>query len=231
VLAVVLVVGVVILLRFILLTRKQKKTIRLANDSNALKAKFISNISAQLEPTFRKLDNKQPEVQALLDFAAHIQTLSDLENSEEEVELEETSIQPFCEEIMNEIREKVSTSVSLVVNAPKMSANINKEYVSHILRHLLQNAAEHSPNEGTITLDFKKRGPHTCQFLVSDNGEGIPEEKREDVFKPFLEIRDLTQGDGLGLPICKQMALKMKGDLDIDPQFTKGTRFVLELHG
>ena len=231
VLAVVLVVGAVILLRFILLTRKQKKTIRLANDSNALKAKFISNISAQLEPTFRKLDNKQPEVQALLDFAAHIQTLSDLENSEEEVELEETSIQPFCEEIMNEIRGKVSTSVSLVVNAPKMSANINKEYVSHILRHLLQNAAEHSPNEGTITLDFKKRGPHTCQFLVSDNGEGIPEEKREDVFKPFLEIRDLTQGDGLGLPICKQMALKMKGDLDIDPQFTKGTRFVLELHG
>ena len=58
----------------------------------------------------------------------------------------------------------------------------------------------------------------------------IPEEKREDVFKPFLEIRDLTKGDGLGLPICKQMALKMKGDLEIDPQYVKGTRFVLDLH-
>jgi signal transduction histidine kinase len=66
--------------------------------------------------------------------------------------------------------------------------------------------------------------------MVSDTGCGIPEEKREDIFKPFLEIRDLTQGDGLGLPICKQMALKMNGDLNIDPQFTKGTRFVLELH-
>ena len=58
----------------------------------------------------------------------------------------------------------------------------------------------------------------------------IPEEKREDIFKPFLEIHDLTQGDGLGLPICKQMALKMHGDLDVDPAFTKGTRFVLNLH-
>jgi len=50
------------------------------------------------------------------------------------------------------------------------------------------------------------------------------------VFKPFLEIHDLTTGDGLGLPICKQMALKMNGDLDIDPQFTRGTRFILDLH-
>ena len=231
-LAAALVIGAIVLLRFILLTRKQKKTIRIANDSNALKAKFISNISAQLEPTFRKLDNSQPEVKALLEFAAHIQTLSDLENNtDEEIELEETAIQPFCEQIINDIRDKVDPSITLTVNAPKMSANINKEYVSHILHHLLMNAIEFTPANGTITLDFKKRGPHTCQFMVSDTGESIPEEKREDVFKPFLEIRDLTTGDGLGLPICKQMALKMKGDLDIDPQFTKGTRFVLELHG
>ena len=78
-------------------------------------------------------------------------------------------------------------------------------------------------------MEFKKRGPHSHQFIVSDTGNGIPEEKREDVFKPFLEIRDLTEGDGLGLPICKQMALKMNGDLEIDSQYTKGTRFVLEL--
>ena len=112
-----------------------------------------------------------------------------------------------------------------------MNATIHKEYVTHILQHLLKNAAEYTPADGKITLDFKKRGPHTYQFLVSDTGQGIAEEKREDIFKPFLEIRDLTTGDGLGLPICKQMALKMNGDLDIDPQFTKGTRFVLELHG
>ena len=49
------------------------------------------------------------------------------------------------------------------------------------------------------------------------------------MFKPFLEIRDLTTGDGLGLPICKLMAQKMNGDLDIDPKYTKGTRFVLDL--
>lgn len=229
-LAAALAVGAVILLRFILLTRKQKKTITLADESNALKAKFISNISAQLEPTLIKLDKSVPEVQALLDFSEHIQTLSELENRTEPVDVEETQMQSFCKDLIEQVRDKVKAGVNLTVNAPNLSANINREYVSHILLHLLTNAAEYTPANGTVSLEFKKRGPHAYQFLVSDTGEGIPVEKRDDVFKPFLEIRDLTTGDGLGLPICKKMAQKMNGDLDIDPAFTKGTRFTLDLH-
>ena len=229
-LAAALVLGAIVLLRFIMLTRKQKKTIQLANDNNALKAKFISNISAQLEPTLRKLDSRLPEVKALLSFSNHVQTLSELENTPSgNIELEETQIPQFSEALVEQIRPKVKSGVTLTVNAPKMSAKIHREYVSHILLHLLNNAAEFTPEGGKITLDYKKRGAHTHQFLVTDSGEGIPEEKREDVFKPFLEIRDLTTGDGLGLPICKQMAQKMNGDLTIDPAFTRGTRFVLNL--
>lgn len=230
-LAAALVFGGLVLLRFVLLTRRQKKIIKLANESNALKAKFISNISAQLEPTFKKLDYRQPEVKALLEFSSHIQTLSELENTQDEtVEMEEVQIHPLCESLMEQIRNKVKNNVTLTVNAQKMSARINKEYVSHIVLHLLNNAAEYTSEGGTIWLEFKKRGPHTYQFMVANTGECIPEEKRENVFKPFLEVRDLTTGDGLGLPICKQMALKMNGDLEIDSQFTKGTRFVLDLH-
>ena len=193
-----LVLGGIVLMRFILLTRKQKKLINLANENNALKAKFISNISAQLNPTLHKLDAKIPEVKALLDFSEHIATLSDLENT--------------------------------ITNVPALSVNMNKEYVQHILQHLLANAAIYAPKDGTIWLEYKKRGAHVHQFLVSNTGEPIPEDKRDDVFKPFTEVKDFTEGDGLGLPICKQMAIKMKGDLDIDPEFTKGTRFVLLLH-
>ena len=230
-LAVALVAGAIMLMRYILLTRKQKKTINLANESNALKAKFISNISAQLEPTLQKLDSKQPEVKALLDFSSHIQTLSEIENSKDEaVELENTPVTPYCEGLMDQIRNKVKKGVILTVNSQKMSANINKQYVSHILSHLLDNAANFTPEGGTICLEYKKRGPQSIQFLVSNTGETLPEELREDVFKPFREIKDLTKGDGLGLPICKQMALKMNGDLEVDPQFTKGVRFVLNLH-
>ncbi len=229
-LAAALVIGAIVLLRYIALTRKQKKLIDMGNENNALKAQFISNISAQLEPTLKKLDGRQKEVQALLDFTSHVRTLSELENSTEELESEEISIPVLCEGLMEQIRNQVKSGVNLKVNAPKMTISVNKSYVTHILSHLLANAAEYTPEGGSITLEYKKRGAHTHQFLVSDTGAGIPEEKLEDVFKPFREIRDLTQGDGLGLPTCKQMAIKMDGDLTIDPEFRKGTRFVLELH-
>lgn len=228
-LAAALIIGAVMLVRMIYLNRKQKKTIELANETNALKAKFISNISEQLEPTLKKLDSRQPEVKALLDFSNNIQTLSDLENSTEEIAFENTVIPPFCEKIMDSIRDKVQPRVQLNVNASKMSVEINRDYVTHILTHLLENAAIYTPAGGTISLEFKKRGPHSCQFLVTDTGEGIAEDRRDDIFKPFTEVKDLTNGDGLGLPICKQMAMKMNGDLSLDTQYTKGTRFVLDL--
>lgn len=231
VLAVVLALGAMVLMRYVVTTRKQKKTIELANESNALKAKFIGNISSQLEPTLKKLDSSKTEVQALLRFSEHIQTLSTVENRPIDSEdFVDTQVQPLCESLIEEIRPKVKDNVSLTMTVPKMEVKLHKEYISYILRHLLKNAAVYTPAEGKISLDFKKRSPHTYQFLITNTGSMIPQEKREDVFKPFLEIKDLAEGDGLGLPICKQMASKMDAELDIDAAFTKGTRFVLNLH-
>lgn len=229
ILAVALVLGALALMRSIYLTRKQKKTIRSLSENNAQQAKFISNMSSQLEPTLQKLDKDVPEVQALLDFSDHIQTLSKLETSTEAVEKEDVQVGALCEELIEQIRDKVRSGVNLNVDAPKMTAKINKEYVSHILSHLLRNAALYTPEGGHITLEYKKRGAHKHQFIVLNTGETIPEEQHEEVFKPFREVRDLTLGDGLGLPICKRMAMNMNGDLDIDPAFVKGVRFVLHL--
>ena len=231
ILAAALVAGAIILLRFILLTRKQKKAIGIANEHNELKTEFIQNISAQMEPTLDTLDPKLPGVQALHTFSAHIQELSELENSlSEPYEMQEENISAFCENVMNKIRGKVQEDVSLIVNAPKLNIKINPEHLERILLHLLENAAEYTPAGGKIGLDFKKRGAHTHQFIISDTGCGIAEEQRENIFKPFTEVKDLTQGDGLGLPICALIAAKMDGSLTLDSSYAKGTRFVLELH-
>lgn len=229
ILAAALVLGALVLMRSIILTRKQKKTIRQLSENNASQAKFISNISAQLAPTLQKLDSSTPEVKALLNFTDHIQTLSELENSNETLEREEIQLASFCEELIQKVQDKVKSDVVLKADAPKMTMKINKEYVSHILLHLLENAANYTPEGGHITLEYKKRGAHKHQFLVSNTGSNIPEEKHEEVFLAFREVRDLTLGDGLGLPICKRMALNMNGDLDIDSTFTKGVRFILHL--
>ena len=231
VLAAALAIGAAILLRFIMLTRKQKKAISIANEHNELKTEFIQNISSQMEPTLDTLDPKLPGVQALRAFSGHIQELSELENSlSEPYEVQEKNISTFCESVMDKVRGKVQEDVTLTVNAPKLNVKINPEHLERILLHLLENAAEYTPAGGKIWLDFKKRGAHTHQFIISDTGCGIPEEQREDIFKPFTEVKDLTKGDGLGLPICSLIATKMNGSLTLDGSYTKGARFVLELH-
>lgn len=231
ILAAVLIFGTIVLLRFIVLTRKQKKTISIANEHNELKTKFIQNISAQMEPTLDTLDASLPGVKALHTFSNHIQELSELESTlSEPYEMQEKNISTFCESIMDKIKGKTQEDVTLAVNAPKLNVKINPEQLERILLHLLENAAQYTPAGGKIWLDFKKRGARTHQFIVSDTGCGIPEEQHENIFKPFTEVKDLTQGDGLGLPICSLIATKMNGSLTLDSGYSKGARFILELH-
>ena len=127
ILATALVLGAIVLMRSIILIRKQKKTIRQLSENNASQAKFISNISAQLAPTLQKLDSSTPEVKALLDFTDHIQTLSELENSNETLECVEIQLASFCEELIQKVQDKVKSDVLLKADAPKMTMKINKE--------------------------------------------------------------------------------------------------------
>lgn len=226
-----LIIAGIVLLRFVLLTRKQKKAIQIANEHNDLKTQFIQNISAQMEPTLDTLDASQPGVRALRDFTAHIQELSELESTlSESYEMREININTFCESVMDKIKINLKPDITTAVNAPKLSVKTNPEQLERILLHLLSNAAEFTPEGGKIWLDFKKRGAHTHQFIVSDTGTGINAEEQEELFKPFTKVKDLTQGDGLGLPICSLIATKMNGSLTLDSGYTKGCRFVLELH-
>lgn len=233
------------LLRLMATNRKLKKNIQIANEHNELKTQFIQNISSQMEPTLNALATSanelsgiapqtslliQTQVRGLKKFSDDIQELSSLENSlNEPYEMGEINASSFCEEVMEKIKGDVKSEVSTSVNAPRLQIKTNKEQLERILLHLLQNAAYYT-QEGRISLDFKKRGAHTYQFIITDTGIGIPTEQQETIFKPFTEVKDLTKGDGLGLPICSLIATKMNGNLSLDTNYSKGSRFILELH-
>ena len=231
VLAILLGLGAVVLLRFTTRNRKLVKNLQAADKRNALKAQFIRHISTRAAPALDTLDASLPAVKALKAFFAHIEILSSLEDSlAEPYETEDTNMATFCESVAEKIRGKLQAGVSLTVNAPRLSVRINREHVEKVLLHLLANAALYTPADGKIWLDFKKRGAHLLQFTVTDTGCGIPEDRRESLFRPFSAATDLTQGDGLGLPICALEAGKMNGTLSLDETYTKGARFVLDLH-
>lgn len=240
-----LVLGAIVLLRFILMNKKLKKNIEIANEHSQLKSQFIGNISAQMEPTLDALaavaadlpDAPQQskrmlsQVDALKKFAEDIQELSSLENTLNEPYggAKEINVNTFCENTMNKVKEFVDLDVETVVEAAKLQIKTNPEQLERILTHLLKNAAFYTTT-GKISLEYKRRAAHTHQFIVTDTGPGIAPEQQEDLFKPFTEIKNLTEGDGLGLPICSLVARKLNGTLSYDASYKKGARFVLELH-
>jgi signal transduction histidine kinase len=152
-----------------------------------------------------------------------------LESSREELyEVKDMNIYTLCESIFQQAKKSFQPEVSGVLQVPRVNIRTNAKALEEILLYLLNNAAMHTES-GKISLEFKKRSAHTGQFIVTDTGIGIPEEKRANLFKPFAGVQDLTEGDGLGLPTCSLIAYKLNGTLRLDEEYKKGARFVLEL--
>ena len=221
-----------IMLKNIRQIKKLKKSLSIANENNEQKSKLINNIGEQITPSLDAIEsgNVKKHVQALKDLMQHIQSYMELESTREEhYEMKDMNIQALCENIMNKAKESFRTDVVASLNVPRVNVRTNAEALENVLLYLLGNAALHTES-GKITLEFKKRSAHSGQFIVTDTGTGIPEEKRPSLFKPFAEVQDLTKGDGLGLPTCALIAYKLNGTLRLDEEYKKGTRFILELH-
>jgi PAS domain S-box-containing protein len=111
----------------------------------------------------------------------------------------------------------------------------DQEKLRQILLNLLSNAAKFTPAGGQIILQTrskKGRGSHRIEVVVSDTGPGIPEDKRDKVFDPFVQVHrglsDRMGGVGLGLAISRDLARGMGGDLGLEDA-SVGARFVLTL--
>lgn len=64
---------------------------------------------------------------------------------------------------------------------------------------------------------------------VSDNGVGIPEDKREQIFDPFFTTKDVGQGTGQGLSIARSAVEQHGGELSFESQVGVGTTFIVRL--
>ena len=221
-----------VMLKNIRQIKKLKKSLSIANDNNEQKSKLINNIGEQIIPSLNAIEggNVKKHVQALKDLLQHIQSFMELESTREEhYDMKDMNIQALCENIMEKAKVSFRPEITATLNVPRVNVRTNAEALENVLLYLLGNAALHTET-GKITLEFKKRSAHSGQFIITDTGTGIPEEKRLNLFKPFAEVQDLTQGDGLGLPTCALIAYKLNGTLRLDEEYKKGTRFILELH-
>jgi signal transduction histidine kinase len=114
---------------------------------------------------------------------------------------------------------------------PRISAQADAAKVQQILLNLLANAIKFTPRGGTIRLECQSESDHVA-IRVVDSGIGIPADKLEAVFEPFVQIRERnarSDGTGLGLAISRRLAIAMGGSLTAASTLGKGSTFTLRL--
>jgi PAS domain S-box-containing protein len=106
------------------------------------------------------------------------------------------------------------------------------EKMQQIILNLLSNAVKFTETGGTITLSAEPRGK-CIEIHVADTGPGIPQEKLDRIFDPFVQVdrrlNQPVQGVGLGLAISQDLAQAMGGLVSVESIFGEGSTFTLSL--
>jgi signal transduction histidine kinase len=103
--------------------------------------------------------------------------------------------------------------------------------VQQIVLNLLANAIKFTAHRGNITLTSELESDAVA-IRVTDTGRGIPADKLDAVFQPFVQIRPkgvIASGTGLGLAISQRLANAMGGSLTATSELGRGSTFTLRL--
>lgn len=122
------------------------------------------------------------------------------------------------------------TGVTYTDDIPQepIAAVTSEKYLRMLLTALLSNAFKFT-REGRIHLECGRKGLDQVYIAVADTGCGIPADKYDLVFGRFTKLDSFSQGNGLGLYLCRLIARHLGGEILIDPGYTEGTRIVVTL--
>jgi signal transduction histidine kinase len=116
--------------------------------------------------------------------------------------------------------------------SPDLAIHADPERVRQVLLNLLTNAIKFTASGGSIEVSCDADQTHVF-VRVRDTGIGVPADKLETIFEPFVQL-DRHQlhgraGAGLGLAISRDLARAMNGELGVESDMGQGSTFTLTL--
>ncbi len=196
---------------------------------------MVTDITATSKRAIQKL---LARVDTMLDIAK-------LEDGKFGIKTEYVAIETIIDNVKQELLPIAQeTHIQLITEiAPDLPlANIDPDKIERLLLNLVDNALKYSPEHTTIRVkaylntpkEVKLNGKITTllRLEVSDEGSGIPAEARATLFDSFTQIegrKSSRRGVGLGLAFCKLVAVAHGGDIWVEDNTPKGSRFIVTL--
>jgi signal transduction histidine kinase len=100
-----------------------------------------------------------------------------------------------------------------------------------ILLNLLLNAgsAMTGAKKGSRVVVRARREGDRVRIEIEDDGPGVAPHVRDRLFEPFVTTKDVGDGTGLGLAVCRGIVESAGGEIGLDRTYTDGARFVIRL--
>ena len=223
-----------------------------AQEADRMKTAFIQNVSHQIRTPLNAVsgfstilanqideladDERQDLVRRIEHSAAiitnslnHLITLSDVDSINMNNNSEPINCHEFCREIVKEFKPMKQTlgfSYSSSIGQD-VTVKSNRSLLKSVIMEILMNADKFT-DEGGITLSSDMKDGMWL-LSVTDTGTGIPEGDEKRIFGHFTKIDDFSEGLGLGLTFCKNIALRLGGDVVLDKDYHDGARFIVKI--
>ena len=152
--------------------------------------------------------------------------------------LNKTSIDvnTFLNDVLNESRYLIESKNSLITtDFSKLKSNniiIDRERIAVILKNIIENAIIYNNKQPEIKISFADSDINDCYSVtISDNGIGISDSEKENIFNRFYRVDDARPiniaGSGLGLAIVNEIMRNYKGEIKLESELGIGTTFTL----
>lgn len=190
-------------------------------------AELIGSGMTDTEDTRRFAGEIHRNADRLLTLISDIIKLSELDESQQELEMEETDLYELaanCMELLSVTAEK--QSVLLKLTGQSTTVTVNKGLIEELIYNLCSNAIRYNKSGGSVVITVGTREGH-AYLRVADTGIGIPQEAQERVFERFYRVdksrSKSTGGTGLGLALVKHIVEQHNAKITLESEPGIGT--------
>ncbi|AIE72855.1 MULTISPECIES: ATP-binding protein [unclassified Synechocystis] len=180
----------------------------------------------------------------LLSLINDILDLSKIEAGKMDLDIESTNLSSLANQSLSFVQQfALQKQIDLVckISPDLPNAMVDKRRICQVLINLLSNAIKFTPEGGKVTIEISpgaekneqnfSSSPSHFRMVIADTGIGIPPEKLDTIFEPFVQIDGTLNrhydGTGLGLSLVKKIVELHGGTVSVLSEIDRGSQFLV----
>jgi two-component system NtrC family sensor kinase len=105
----------------------------------------------------------------------------------------------------------------------------DRKQLEQVLLNLINNSLDAMPKEGHLLIETEMNSDQRIAIKITDTGQGIEASHLEKLFQPMFTTKEIGQGTGLGLTICRAIIKEHGGEIEVKSTVGEGTTFSIFL--